>query len=276
MPRRRASLVAGLLSLCLVGLLAGCRAPASIRSPERYQNGVVFVLPGIEGTSVWNRNLSVGLNDAGVASAIEVYDWTYKIPGANIFNLTNLERNRQQAARLAQRILQQQQKYPNTPIHLIGHSGGGGIAVLTLEALPAGKQVDQVVLLAPALSPDYDLGPALRHARFGIVNFYSQLDMGFLGLGTTVFGSIDRDRGPSAGAVGFDTPRRGSAEVRKLYASKLRQVRWTPEMMKHGATGGHMGWMSQEFARETLAPIIRRNEGEAERRAMSQPTSAPQ
>lgn len=220
------------------------------------------MLPGIEGTSPWNRNIAVGLDKGGVVSAIEVYDWTYKIPGANILNLTNIERNREQAAKLAQRIIQQTNRNPDTPVHIIGHSGGGGLAVLTLEALPADVAVDQVILLAPALSPEYDLSRALRRTRKGIVNYYSQLDLGFLGIGTTVFGSIDRDRGPSAGAVGFEYPQRLSAESRKLYASKLRQVRWTPQMARRGAFGTHMGWMRQDFASSTLAPTIRKNESE--------------
>ncbi|MFN0137880.1 MAG: serine aminopeptidase domain-containing protein [Phycisphaerae bacterium] len=253
---------------------AGCRAPAALRTPERYKNGVVFVLPGIEGTSPWNRNIAIGLDKGGVVSAIEVYDWTYKIPGANIFNLTNIERNREQAAKLAQRIIQHVDRNPGTPVHLIGHSGGGGMAVLTLEALPADIEVDQVVLLAPALSPEYDLSRALRRTRKGIVNYYSQLDLGFLGIGTTVFGSIDRDRGPSAGAIGFEYPQRLSADGRKLYASKLRQVRWTPQMAKRGAFGTHMGWMRQDFARSTLSPIIRKNESER-RIARDAPASAP-
>jgi len=270
--RHRLARLAALLALAL---LSGCTAPSALRSRDRYKNGVVYVLPGIEGKSPFNRNLAIGLDEGGVRSAIEVHDWTYGVPGANVFNLINIDRNRREARYLVDKIVRQRDRYPGSPVVLIGHSGGGGIAVLALEALPPGRQIDLAVLLAPAISPEYDLSASLRRTRAGIHNFYSNKDIGLLMVGTTVFGNVDRDRGPSAGAVGFRLPDTAAETVKSLYGEKLKQVAWGPRLREVGASGTHMGWTSREFAREYLAPLILRAEAAAAAEASLPPRSDP-
>lgn len=250
-------LLAGITGICGVA----CQGvPTRLRSPERYWRGVVFVLPGIEGGSTFSRDVALGLDNGGVTSAIEIHDWTTRLPGGFVLNLANLERNQREARRLAQRVIDYRKQYPGRPVHIVGHSGGGGLTVLALEALPPGRQIDGAILLAPALSPDYDLTNALRRTRFGIYNFYSEKDAAFLKVGTSIFGTIDRQHGVSAGAVGFKPPDNLANEDLKLYDLKLRQVRWSEQMRRYGATGSHIGWASQKFAREFLAPIIQENE----------------
>jgi pimeloyl-ACP methyl ester carboxylesterase len=258
-PRRGLARVVLLLLLILCHS-GGCTTPGHIRSADRYRRGVVYILPGIEGRSPWNRNIALGLDEGGVTSAIEVYDWTVGFPGGEVVNLANLERNRRQARRLASKIIAYRERYPGRPVHLIGHSGGGGIAVLALEALPAGRQIDMAILLAPALSPDYDLSTALRRTHVGVCNFYSKRDVSFLKVGTALFGHIDRGHGFSAGAVGFEIPESLASEDRALYHERLRQVAWDERLKRHGATGTHLGWASRRFAREYLAPLIKYNE----------------
>jgi len=218
-----------------------------------------MILPGIEGESILNRDIALGLDEGGVSAAIEVYDWTIGVPGAFVPNLAFLDRNKRQAAELARRIVEYREDHPGAPVFLIGHSAGGGVVVLTLEALPAGRQIDMAILLAPALSPDYDLSTALRRTRRGITSFFSSLDVGFLRVGTIIFGAVDRKHGSAAGAVGFVPPEELSAEDRELYGRKLRQVRWTQRLRRVGASGLHIGWASQDFAREYLAPLILRS-----------------
>jgi pimeloyl-ACP methyl ester carboxylesterase len=254
----RSILVGMVVTLLMAAALAGCSLPARLTAPERYGRGVVFVLPGIEGRSVWNRNIALGLDSGGVEAAIEVFDWTSGVPGGMLYNLMDLERNRRVARQLADRIVAQRTRHPNAPIHLVGHSGGGGMILLTLEALPPGRQIDSAVLLAAAVSPDYNLVNALRRARYGIVNFYSEHDAGFLVVGTSLFGSIDRYSGPSAGAVGFRMPDYLVPEDQALYKDKLRQVAWDPRLKQTGNRGGHFGWTSQEFVRTYVATIFKR------------------
>lgn len=246
----------------LASLHTGCIAPGGALKEKRYERGLVLVLPGIEGASVWSRSMAVGLEDGSVGSAVELYDWTVGLPGSFLINLTALERNRRQARRVADRIIDYREKYPGNPVHIVAHSGGAGIAVLVLEALPAGRQIDSVVLLAPALSPEYELSTALRRVR-RIYNFYSAHDVTLLKLGTTLFGGIDREFGPSAGAVGFSMTDNLDPEQKRLYKARLRQVAWGPALERAGASGTHMGWTSRKFARTYVAPLIR--DAEAER-----------
>ncbi len=236
-------------------LVAGCGV-RDLQTPFRYQQGLVIVLPGIEGQSGLNASIARGLARGGVPSAIEIYDWTLAGTASWLINLAGESRNRQHAERLALRIVAYQKQHPGRPVHLIGHSGGGGVAVFALEALPADRPVTGALLLAPALSPEYDLTRALQRTRHGIWNFYSGQDVGFLGVGTTLFGTIDREHGAAAGAVGFREPATLKPEGRRYYRTRLHQVRYTPRMARSGHGGGHTGWASQEFAREWLAPLI--------------------
>jgi hypothetical protein len=91
------------------------------------------------------------------------------------------------------------------------------------------------------------------------LNLYSELDVGFLMVGTTAVGTADRSHTTSAGCVGFRVPEELNKTHQTLYADKLRQVEWNARLRKYGASGTHMGWASQEFAREYMAPIILRN-----------------
>jgi len=141
-------------------------------------------------------------------------------------------------------------------VHLVGHSGGGGIAVYALESLPPGRQVTSALLLAPALSPDYDLRGALRHTQRGIYNFYSPYDVGFLKVGTSVAGTIDGQLTRAAGAVGFTVPWGLSQEDRRLYATLLHQQRYLSKMADSGNAGGHTGWANRTFVAEWLAPLV--------------------
>ena len=70
-------------------------------------------------------------------------------------------------------------------------------------------------MLAPALSPTYDLSRALRAVRREMVVFWSPLDVIILGAGTRVFGTIDRVKTASAGLVGFRVPGRRELERRQ-------------------------------------------------------------
>lgn len=241
--------LAALALLCT----AGCSI-SELGTADRMARGLVLVLPGIEGRSTWNLDVARGLDDGGVKAAIEIYVWNTPIPFAPMINLADLERNQEQAARLARRIRQYQSDYPGRPIHLVGHSAGAGIAIMALESLPKDHPVTGALLLAPAVSPHHNLYRALQRTEMGIVNCYSPLDVFFLSLGTMVLGTVDRELGPAAGAVGF--ARQADPVSRALYAERLYQVKWTAEMSRTGNIGGHMGWTSPAFVRDYLAPLV--------------------
>src|SRR5262249_46816913 len=147
--------------------------------------------------------------------------------------------------------------HPDESVFVVGKSGGAGVAVRALERLDA-EDVERAVLLAPALSPRYDLTAALRAVRREIVVFWSPLDLVILGAGTWLFGTIDRVHSFGAGLVGFNVPGRAETDADRVrqYA-KLRQVRWRPRMAGRGHLGGHFGSDHPWFLREWVVPLLR-------------------
>jgi pimeloyl-ACP methyl ester carboxylesterase len=220
--------------------------------PERLDQGLVLILPGIEGRSFFNIAIMRGLLDAGLPYAMEIVDWTTGFKGFVLYHLRGWRRNQRVAARLAERVSAYRRDYPGRPVWLIGHSGGGGMALLTAEALPESTLLTGVVLLAPAVSPQYPCHRLERKVEQGIWNFASPLDFLFLGVGTTLCGSLDGRHGPSAGMLGFhDSAVADSPRVVQ------RHYRFDDILQFH--LGGHFGCTHRVFIEETVAPILAAN-----------------
>jgi len=226
-------------------------------TPERAEKGYTIILPGVEGTSWFNISVARGLVDAGHDRAIEIHDWTTGYWPMFVYHLMALERNREKAREIAERIVAYQDRYPGRPVTLIGHSGGAAMTVLVLESLPVDRQVTQAILLAGALSPDYQLDAALARSENGITNYYSGGDALYLIAGTLALGTIDRQHAVSAGAIGFHTPEKLTAEQRELYDAKLRQEPYRLEMFKSLNFGGHFGPVNRRFVAQWVAPGLK-------------------
>lgn len=244
------------IGIALLSPFAGCALP-HLQTPDRLDRGLVIVLPGIEGRSIWNVDLAEGLNDGHVDCAIEIYDWGTSIPGGFLINLAHHDRNLTMADALSRYIVNYKTDRPGRQVHLIGHSGGAGLALMAVEKLPADLPVESITLLAVAISPEFDLRPALRNTSHSIYNCYSQNDSILLGAGTSIAGTIDRKYGESAGKVGFRVPPNADPESAALYR-KLRQREWKPELARLGNDGGHFGWTNRRFVQHWIAPVILR------------------
>lgn len=253
------------------------------------------MFPGVEGQP-WSLEWAHdALRDAGIDSAIRIFEW--QRIGGSLANLTDLPGNREKAAAVAADIQRFRAARPEAPIDLIGYSGGAGIALFVAEALadspvappvtadPAARPADSmakpesdagmpapveepaksdrpprepilrnVVLVHPAVSPDYDLTSALRATRGRIINFYSPRDWFILGLGTTAFGTVDRKFVASAGKTGFDAAR---AVPEPAQRHRLVQVAWTREMAADGHGGDHLGGLWRSWNRKHVAPQLK-------------------
>lgn len=245
-------------SLILMGLLSfpGCAYFSPRLTPDRLEQGHAFVLPGIEGKSVFNSNIAQGLIRGGFEGGVEVHDWTTGHLPLFLVHLRHLKRNREQASLLAAKIVEYQDRYPGRPVYLIGHSGGAGMALLTLEALPEDRKVTGVILLAVAVSRKYDLRTALSKTEEGIWNYYSPGDAFLLIAGTTVAGTYDGVHAPSAGAFGFKEPDDLDDAGRELYQTRLHEVPYALKMIRSGNFGGHFGPSWVRFSKDYLAPIL--------------------
>ncbi len=124
------------------------------------------------------------------------------------------------------------------------------MALFTAEALPEEIMLERIILLGPAVSPDYDLTGALTHCR-NLVNFYSDHDWFMAGLATEWFGTMDRKKTATAGSRGFL-----DNEGNQLRNGQCMQIPWTPAWRKLGHDGGHSGWLARAWAREVLAPQV--------------------
>lgn len=191
------------------------------------------------------------LRDAGVKSAIRVHDWS-KLLGT-VVNLVSIQQNRADAERIASEIAAYEAEHLNRPIDLLGYSGGAGMAVFVAEALPDGVRLRNVLLAQPALSPDYDLTPALRRIDGRLVNFYCASDVVLLGAGTSVLGTMDRRFEPSAGQGGFRLERAVSDEALR---PRVDQRAWSLKTLRSGHVGGHFGILGYEWNRQHVAPLL--------------------
>lgn len=220
--------------------------------PERLERGLVLVFTGIEGGSFLNVGLLAGLIDGGVHSAVDIVDWTTGNKLLFLLHLRGWSRNNRVARDLANRITTYQDQYPGRPVWMVGHSGGGGMALLVAGSLPEGRSVTGIVMLATAVSPVMDLRPALARIQTSIWNYYSWYDAFFLRFGTTLLGTFDGRHGAAAGAVGFRGP-----QADELVASRrLIQIRWNWRMLLQFNLGEHFGCVHRVFVAEEIAPLI--------------------
>ena len=214
--------------------------------------GLVIVLPGIEGRSMFNAAIRQGLSDGGVDWGIEVHDWTTGVPLV-LYHLFAKRRNKKMALDVVRRIGEYRLTHPDRPVVLVGQSGGAAIATWVAEAMPADQKLTGVILIAPALSPNYLLEQALCGTERGIVSFHSRKDWVFLGVGTVMYGTMDRKHVSSAGRVGFEIP----DEIwRPPEYEKLFQIAWRENMSKAGNAGGHLTSSSARFVSTFVAPLV--------------------
>ena len=227
--------------------------------------GLVLVADGVGGLDLCGTGLRYVAGAERLPFAIEVVPWGHGF-GRWFADLTDVANRDRQATLVAQAVRRFRADEPGEPVFLDGKSGGSGVVVKALEQLGP-ESVERVVLLAPALSPGYDLTAALRAVRREVVVFWSPLDVVILGAGTRLFGTIDRVRTVGAGMVGFVVPRPDEPDQEKIrqYA-KLRQVRWRPGMASAGYFGGHFGPDNPRFLRKYVVPLLRAGDAQSVRR----------
>ena len=240
---------------CHANAGAGTENDSRMVFSERLDRGYTIVLPGIWGAQLVDYGIVKGLQDADVQSAVELHDWT---AGALrlVYNLRAIDHNKREARKIADKIVAYQDRYPGRPVHLVGYSGGGGVALLTLEAMPADRSVTDAVLLAPTVASDYDLRPALSHTQRGIRNFYSQLDVPILMILCTAFGTTEGQHTLAAGAIGFQTPKQCTPQASRDYESRVPQQSYNTAMLGDGHWGGHFGWTNPTFIARHVAPLF--------------------
>ena len=211
--------------------------------PPDAAHGRMIVLPGIHNT-LFHLN---GFFDMARV-ALPNFEIDRRKWGLTFFGIRNLraaENNEAFARALADEIAQWRRQNPDRLLYLLGYSGGGGVASLVLEQLPEGVSIDRVILIAPAISADF---PIDRHAREHVaefvVNFASVKDLQ-VGLGTKLFGTIDRKYEYAAGFDGFS-----------VSSEQLAQWHWSTADHQIGHYGNHVAYLGRRWQREYLLPAL--------------------
>src|SRR6185437_13075007 len=178
-PRVDAGAKLGVVAL-LIGvmvLVGGCTksAPsvvyASVAPPRAYH----LHLPGIGGYRRIDKNMLMGLEEGGLNADVQEYDWTIGNPG--LASLLGVQRHTVESARVAKLISNAVASHHGARVTMSCHSGGAAIAVWALEQCADNVQIDDLLMLSPALSPDYDLSKALKHIRGHLYVIYSDYDV---------------------------------------------------------------------------------------------------
>jgi pimeloyl-ACP methyl ester carboxylesterase len=221
--------------------------------PPPVRRGLVILVSGVGGYDSLQLSARLVLPRAGVKHDIYNFVWTHGL-GRLFSDLEDTDHVDRKAGELAGLIRRWKQAEPDRPVFLVAKSGGAGVALLAAERLPPGT-IERIILLSAAVSPRYDLRPALRATRKQIVSFYSKNDQFILRWGTSTFGTIDRHYGPAAGLTGFRVPADLSPEDRALYG-RLVQVPWQPHMLTQGYLGNHGGTSAPAFLAREVAPWL--------------------
>lgn len=211
------------MSVALSAAAARAGEPA-----EEVRPGVVFVVGGVGGVDPLQTWAPLTLPLAGVPHEIRVFEWTH----GKFHMLRDLQDTRylqDRAKELADQVLAVKAEDPSRPVYLMGHSAGAALVLEAAGRLPPAT-LERLIVLSAAVSPDYDVRPALRATRGEVVAFNCTLDRFMLFWGTTHFGTaIDRFYVPAAGMDGFRVPDNIDKEDRELY-DRLVQSDWTPDM----------------------------------------------
>ncbi|HUN81029.1 MAG TPA: alpha/beta hydrolase [Phycisphaerae bacterium] len=243
-------------------LIAGCSQNTGSglnQSPNSFSShGDIYYLDGAGGGGVisnWGYGVKEGMKMAGFNGKFVEPHWE---TGMGVFadQVASDAYKRQKAGDCAAMIRKARAAYPDAPITLMGLSAGTAVAVFTLEALPPGCQVDNVVLLGASIGDDYDLCKALQHVSGRMYVFTSENDA-VLNFAVPVAGTADRQAGtiPSAGLNGFTLPAGASPKTCRMYA-KITNIAWRTSFENDGDWGGHTDTTHPRFVRDFIAPLV--------------------
>lgn len=241
-----------LVSLAMCSGCAMQRHTVYVQPPCSACGDVVFVADGAGNLHETSIALQKAIAQNGAALEVETVEWSHG-PLRIISDQVGYRHARAEGHRLAEQLVAWRASCPKARIHLLSHSAGATVVLAAAAEVPPGT-VDEVILLAPSISRDYDLRPALRNINGCIDVFSSEEDRLALGLGIVLLGTADRRFAPAAGRVGF-RPTVDCPEDAALY-SRLRGHPWHPVVAWTGNQGGHSDGYRVNYLRAYVVPLL--------------------
>lgn len=247
--------------LCCALMVASCTSVAPKFAPDLPQSNrpCVIVVDGAGDYRACSHTIRATAEQDGLPCEVVTFVWSHGYL-RNIVDHTDFEHTQTRGAQLTQLIQSHKLQHPDAPISLVGHSAGSAVVLAATEVLPPGT-IDHVILLAPSISEDYDIQPALARVNRGVELFVSADDWIWLGVLVRLFGTTDDPLATrAAGQYGFHLPEHVAMDAASGNASspyaKLHVHQWCRKDAKCGHNGGHFGCYQPGFLRERVFPII--------------------
>ena len=230
----------------IVRVLTPFRISTRADTPKRRKRGIVFVLGGVEGLSQYTMKMANSMLAGRYRGSVVVFPWNKCVMILTALrNLMSKSHQETQSDKLVEQICAYRREFPDAKVALLAQSGGCYIVVRALEKLPPDIRIDRAVLLAPSMSPGYDIRPAAARCRRGLHSLGGPGDFFFLGFGTLLFGTSDRLHSPSAGLVGWHHK-----------SPNFYELRWHPDWLRFGYLGNHLTTANFKFLRDVVARMI--------------------
>ena len=168
---------------------------------------------------------------------------------------TDLSHISEHGEKLASSIRIIQKQYPDAEINILAHSAGTSVALAGVSLLNE-NTIERLILLAPSVSKDYPIIPAIVSVKDSVHVFYSHEDTFILGPILKFTKTADlRKTQNAAGRYGF-IPATRNREEELLVATKLKQYAWKTEDALIGNNGGHYGAYGQPYMNKKVLPLL--------------------
>jgi hypothetical protein len=209
---------------------------------------LVFAVNGAGGGTTLSDNLLDVNEDMHLGLRMQMVPWARH--NAVYQDLIDHEAQIKAAARIACSVQVLRKDAPNAHIFFIAHSAGARVVLAAAEMLPP-KSIDRIIVIAPAVTANYDLTTALKATRYGLDNFFSPEDR-LLETVAEKSPLADGARGPAAGRIGF-RPCSSDQKTLEVYRCQVRQYKWNDQF--HG-NGGHFAWVIRHNMKKVLPPLF--------------------
>ncbi len=240
-----------LLTLSLLTLPALLARFSFAASPKRR---IVILLEGAGDFQAVSKVLEKSLKLFPANLELQRFHWSHGYLRI-LADQTDLPHISDHGARLASLVRTIQKREPDTEINILAHSAGTSVALAGVSQLND-NSIEKLVLLAPSVSKDYPIMPAIFAVKDSVHVFYSHEDTFILGPILKFSKTADlRKAQDAAGRYSF-TPFTRNREEELLIARKLRQYAWKEEDAAIGNNGGHYGAYGQPYMDRKVLPIL--------------------
>lgn len=206
---------------------------------------VILFVPGVTGDGPW---YDAAYHELTQIAPVEMFHW-----GApKLLFIANF-RDKQIHDRAEQRLAERIDALPASVerVQIVAHSAGCGVALgATAQAK---RRIDRLILIAPSVSPTYDLRPAMSRLDGPVHVFYSKDDVLLLKWRTSTFGTYDRVKTPAAGHVSFTPDALPLPDRARLIQHAYDDLSPTTQPTR----GGHFACLAQPLFRAAILPLLR-------------------